>query len=799
MTTSDTNIRRWGQILSLLRPGNLALGLAHLPWLILLAWLASVSWFLNDDAFISFRYVRNLLNGHGLVFNVGERIEGYSNFLWIMELAAVWGALGIRPEHAAPWLSVLFTAGTLALMLWWAARLPCLRMRGIVSWCALALVCSSATFAVWTSGGGLETRQFTFFVVAAVACLSLYRNRRWGLLAASMSLALASLTRPEGPLIAACCFAWFGALQLPAALNALRRATEAQDVGVMDAIAEIARRIDWRGLLYLIAPFVVIVGAHFLFRYAYYGEWLPNTYYAKHVRPWYESGFRYLWAAALETGLYLLLPLAWHAMRARWREARDGAYALILLIVASHMLFLARLGGDLYEFRPLDFYWPLLAVPAAEGIARLGDWLADNLCDVRTNIQRGWISVASTQSQHLASPIWRVSCTLPLFVSVLFYANAIQWAILFEVEKIDEYVWATHIELDEQNAGWLLTAPGMKALTAVSNDLRGAIVPQFIGMRFAEHREFTDWWISQYQPYENMERGIIPDDAVMAAATIGVLFYYLPELTVIDMHGLTDVIVARTPLNRKSNSERKMAHDRLPPPGYLQERGANIIVHGAERTVEQALVRAQYAVQVGPNLWMPFDSPDDQWALSRFSRQTFFHNGSFLKTHPTIPSDNQAILPDGRLVIGKRFIGNFEGGLSGWRIEGDAVTNHADFELYQEQGDIIGNIGPGFLTTYHPTDGSIPTGSATSPKFVAEAGEYLAFRIGGGKRDVVGARLLIDGAEVAVWRGRNTEFFRSVIYPLTDLAGETLQLELFDNEPGGGWRRIMLDHVTILR
>lgn len=42
-----------------------------------------------------------------------------------------------------------------------------------------------------------------------------------------------------------------------------------------------------------------------LFRYAYYGEWLPNTYYAKHVRPWYEMGWIYLRAAALETGLYL--------------------------------------------------------------------------------------------------------------------------------------------------------------------------------------------------------------------------------------------------------------------------------------------------------------------------------------------------------------------------------------------------------------------------------------------------------------------------------------------------------------
>ena len=38
--------------------------------------------FFKDDAFISFRYARNLAAGNGLVFNVGERVEGITNFLW---------------------------------------------------------------------------------------------------------------------------------------------------------------------------------------------------------------------------------------------------------------------------------------------------------------------------------------------------------------------------------------------------------------------------------------------------------------------------------------------------------------------------------------------------------------------------------------------------------------------------------------------------------------------------------------------------------------------------------------------
>ena len=776
----------------LLRPGCIALGLAHLPWLALLAWLTSVSWFLTDDAFISFRYVRNLLNGHGLVFNAGERVEGYSNFLWVLELAAIWRLLDIRPEHAAPWLSVLFTAGTLALMLWLIARLPGLRMRGLVSWMALGFVCGSATFAVWTSGGGLETRQFTFFIVLAVVCLILYRNRRWGLLAASASLALASLTRPEGPLIAACCFAWFGALQLLDALNGLRRDAETQDVSIVEAIAAISRRIDWRGLVCLIAPFALIVGAHFLFRYAYYGEWLPNTYYAKHVRPWYESGFKYLWAAAIETGLYLLLPLAWGALRARRRDARDGAYALILLIVAAHMLYLARIGGDHFGFRPMDFYWPLLAVPAVEGITRLGAWIADKLRDIRINR----LSVDSAQAGHSANPIWARLCTLLLFVPVLFYASAMQWALMFELNS-ENHEWDAHIDLDERNAGWLLAAPGMKALTAVSNDLREAMHLNSVALRFTTHRILADWKIGLFQPYENMERGIIPDDAVMAAITIGITPYYLSELTIVDMVGLTDAVIARVP-SRHSNGERIIAHDRWPPPGYLEERGVNIEIKDAADSAEQALARAQYAVKVGPNLWMPFDSTDGPWVFNRFSGQTLSWDVSaFSKTHPTIPSDNQLLHPAGGTLSGERFIGDFESGMNGWRIEGDAVTNHADFESYKLQQDIIGNIGPGFLTSYHPADGDILTGSAISPEFTAKADQHLAFLIAGGMGDGVGVRLLSDGDQVAVWRGQNTEQFRQVIHPIAELAGKTLRLQLFDNETGG-WGHIMLDHVLIL-
>src|SRR5688572_22895442 len=55
---------------------------------------------LDDDMMISMRYGRNLAQGHGLVWTPGERVEGYSNFLWTLIMAVV-HLTGVGAQHAA--------------------------------------------------------------------------------------------------------------------------------------------------------------------------------------------------------------------------------------------------------------------------------------------------------------------------------------------------------------------------------------------------------------------------------------------------------------------------------------------------------------------------------------------------------------------------------------------------------------------------------------------------------------------------------------------------------------------------
>ena len=734
---------------------HLVLALTFLPWLVLLGWLASVGWFITDDAFISFRYVRNLLEGHGLVFNPGEYVEGYTNFLWVLELAAIWGLLGIRPEDAAQWLSVIYTAGTIVVMLWWVARMPALRHRWLVAWMALGLVCSSATFAVWTSGGGLETRQFTFFTLVAVACLAVFGANRWGLLAASLSLAAAALTRPEGLLLAVCCVGWYAVHQLVT-----------------------VRRVDWRQVLALAGPFAVMIGGHFLARFRYYGEWLPNTYYAKHVGPWYESGFRYLWAAAIETGLYLLLPLAYMALRSQWRERRDGLYALVLLGIGTHIAYVLEIGGDFFEYRPLDFYWPLLAVPAAEGIVQAGSGLSAGL-------QRF--------SHHLR---WAGARTLAisLFVPVLFYASLIQGALLLEYASILERdeVLPEHVALDQQIAGWMLGVPGMPALIAVSNDLRQQIRRQVVGQRSQEHGVHADHAIEKWQPYENTERGIIPSDAVTVQGAIGIVPYYVPDLTVIDMNGLADATIARNPFNYP-NHKRIIAHDRYPPDGYLQLRGVNFRPHPAATSDTEALAQANYALSLGPELWMPFDAVDHEWVNELFASRDLRAVNRFSQTDPA----GNRLYIDGVHYVGEQFLGRFESGQDGWRLEGKAVSNHESNPFLRRDGPVFGHVGPGFLTTYYPGKWD-EVARAFSPAFTARVDQYIMFLLDGVSDGNVEVRLLADGEEVAAWQGENTEAFDVIMHPLQAVAGKQLQLEIFNGE-NGGEARLMLDHVMLMR
>ncbi|MHB8080458.1 MAG: hypothetical protein ACYDIE_14545 [Candidatus Krumholzibacteriia bacterium] len=309
--------------------------------------------FAVDDAYISFRYARNLLDGHGLVFNPGDPVEGYSNLLWVL-LSAGGMAAGLDPLLWARLLGFAAAAATALLLPGLALRLaaaappaarpaahPAARPAGGVpparaAWAAALLLAACGPVACW-SLAGLETPLFGLLIVAAWRAALDRRPATAGVLGV-----LLTLTRPEGIALALAFAAWAA---LPPAAGRRR------GLGVAIVAAGEAAQLLWR--------------------HAYYGAWLPNTFYAKtgDLAGQLRTGLPYV-AAFL---LFWVLPWAavaaatGPAVRARLWRAADWRRSLLLLAV--WIAYVALVGGDMLGM--FRFFAPLLPLLIACGAALL--------------------------------------------------------------------------------------------------------------------------------------------------------------------------------------------------------------------------------------------------------------------------------------------------------------------------------------------------------------------------------------------------------------------------------------------
>lgn len=272
--------------------------------------------FVSDDAFISFVYSRNLAEHGQLVFNLGERVEGYTNFLWTVLLGGLM-RLGLPPELTSRVLGTAFGVATVAVAVKLADRL---RGRSPGSFLPAYVLAASSGFACWCSGG-LETQMFTFFVMLGVDAAVADRLPRAGL-----AFGFAALTRPEGALV----FAVVAAHRLVA--NALAR-----------------RFVPERRELLGVAAFLAVFAPYFAWRWWYYGWPFPNTYYVKaggtpppgYARGMLEHGLYYVWQWAWQTRAVFAAPLVAIGLV---KHRRFGGLALA--IVAAYLAYTIWVGGD---------------------------------------------------------------------------------------------------------------------------------------------------------------------------------------------------------------------------------------------------------------------------------------------------------------------------------------------------------------------------------------------------------------------------------------------------------------------
>ena len=300
--------------------------------------------FFCDDAYITFRYAQNLADGHGPVYNPGERVEGYTNFLWMILIAAALKT-GASAEGASLALGIFFLAITQLFAVTIARRL--LPRPG--GWCLLPgiFLATLGPFILW-SVCGLETIFFTAAVCAAFLQYHRAGTSRSALFSAGLLYALAALIRPEGAL--------FGAVAGLHLLGERAVRAGAPPSALLQRAASLAA-----GFATLFLPFLI-------WRYSYYGDWLPNTFYVKAAEgSRFALGGRYLLSFATEyPGLVLLsiigIPVG--ILRAAGRASRS-IVVHITLILAVLLASIAWMGGDymaLYRFHaPLLPFAALLA------------------------------------------------------------------------------------------------------------------------------------------------------------------------------------------------------------------------------------------------------------------------------------------------------------------------------------------------------------------------------------------------------------------------------------------------------
>ncbi len=337
-------------------------------------WMHSLRYmrYTSDDSYISYRYARNFADGIGLVWNRGESVEGYTNFLWVVLLAGT-HKLGADLVLSGRWLGFVLGLGAIAATYVLSRTLTGGEAGRIAGFAAVFLLAVSGPFAVWGSAG-LETSLFALLLLAAVIAHIREQDGDAPPLSAPL-WALLMMTHPAGAVPFAVSVAFkFGEAAIRVRGEDDRRAA-LQRHGIPVAI--------WLG------AFAAVYVPYFAWRYATYGWIFPNTYYAKvgDGLQQYAAGLRYLNLFSQEYAIWILLaaPLC-----VALGTVRRPPALYVCAVIAAMFAYVVYVGGDgLLRYR---FFAPVLPVIYAASTAAVAS-LARGV-DLREGVPRwAWYGI----------------------------------------------------------------------------------------------------------------------------------------------------------------------------------------------------------------------------------------------------------------------------------------------------------------------------------------------------------------------------------------------------------------------
>jgi arabinofuranosyltransferase len=283
---------------------------------------------------------------------------------------------------------------------------------------------------------------------------------------------------------------------------------------------------------------------------------MPNTYYAKVGYAWPEAGLRYAASFIVEYAIYVWFLIGaavvvakarnWLNQKARidWLDVAETA--LPLTPILFHILYYVFIvGGDHFEYRIFSYLVPLI-----------------------------WISAVKLLAGLLLPPA-AISACLAVFI---FLSWPIPWVHWSETHNLN-----TRQETAIMRRPIAGRFPCFARPVVAQWDLwQNWLIEHHVCMRHQEHKVFHEF---QTNRYPSRKEGMALDPQgpfpVLVMGSVGVVGWVLPKVSIIDMFGLNDRVVA----HRKHRGFRKrhMGHDLRPPPGYTECFEPNVTISPSPR------------------------------------------------------------------------------------------------------------------------------------------------------------------------------------------------------------------------
>jgi len=313
---------------------------------------------LFDDAMISMRYAWNFSHGHGLVWNPGERVEGYTNLLMTLIMSIYTGLFQKSDAALAVQITGLGVTLGCSFFVWKLGDFFAEELeegaRSFFKVVVLIMTLAYYPLSFW-SLTGMETGLLTLLMLASLYVTEKYLREKSGfdlLLVAGLQ-GLAYLTRPDAIIFSVPIFLY---------------------------IIYMAKQDLFRGRSQLTAMFfplafyfLFIIGQE-MFRINFYREYLPNTYYLKltgmPLADRIANGLGFIKFYLLTHLFLLVIAIRGYIVKP---ESRRGLY---LLLVSLPILYQIWVGGESWPYwRIMTPVQPILALlfalSAYELVARI--------------------------------------------------------------------------------------------------------------------------------------------------------------------------------------------------------------------------------------------------------------------------------------------------------------------------------------------------------------------------------------------------------------------------------------------